>query len=165
MCVRLESRPPALRRQCRHRHRITLSFAALSFAALSLCASHTALASEPSAPESFSSDSAPTEVPETNGTDVCVEAHTQSQVLRHEAKLLETRAALLSCSAASCPGAIRHDCSRWLEEVQGQIPSVGFRASVDGVERVDVQVFIDDKLVLERLEGKSMELDPGVSIG
>jgi hypothetical protein len=144
---------------CEHRRRTWIG---LALTVSSLCAGPIAFADEPVAPSDDSAVSALNEAPEASGTDMCVEAHTQSQELRQDAKLLETRAALLSCSAATCPGAIRLDCSRWLEEVQAQIPSVGFRATAAGQERVDVQVFIDGKLVLERLRGKALELNPGV---
>jgi hypothetical protein len=93
---------------------------------------------------------------------MCVESHTRGQLLRQQGKLLESRTELLSCSAAECPGVIRRDCVHWLEQLQPRIPSIGFRASMAGEERVDVKVFIDGVLVLERLQGKALEFNPGV---
>jgi len=139
-----------------------LLLAVVGLAGASAGFSGAVFAREPAAARK-TSRAAPTQTPAASesDTDMCIQSHTQSQELRHQGKLLESRSELVSCSAAACPPAIRRDCARWVEEVQAQIPSVAFRASLGGEERADVQVYVDGKLTLERLEGKPLELDPG----
>lgn len=93
--------------------------------------------------------------------NACVSSHSEGQVLRMSAKLLESRDAFMKCSASHCPNQIQRDCINWLEQIQLQIPSVGFRVTADGTSRADVKVYIDDKLVLDRLSGKAVDLNPG----
>lgn len=93
--------------------------------------------------------------------NACLSSHSEGQVLRMSAKLLESRDAFMKCSASHCPNQIQRDCINWLEQIQLQIPSVGFRVTADGTSRADVKVYIDDKLVLDRLSGKAIDLNPG----
>lgn len=134
----------------------------LTAAALPLASITSAFAADPAA-RAVTGGSRHAETPATDAvsTEMCIESHTQSQLLRRDEKLIESRSVLVSCSSAACPSALRRDCARWLEEVEKQIPSVGFRASMAGEEEVDVQVIVDGELVLERLEGKALELNPG----
>ena len=136
----------------------------LLVAALGLGGASSVFAAEPAADRNTSrrDHRSETSVGSKLNTDMCVQSHTQSQVLRQQGKLMESRSALVSCSSATCPGVIRRDCARWVEEVQAQIPSVAFRASLAGEELTNVKVFVDGALIFERLEGKALELDPGV---
>lgn len=93
--------------------------------------------------------------------DACLSSHTEGQELRLQGKLLEARDELMQCSATGCPSQVIRDCLGWLEQIQVQIPSVGFRVTADGTSRADVTVEIDGKVVLERLSGKSIDLNPG----
>jgi len=146
----------ALRRRLRPR-RLALMAAALPLASIT-----SAFAADPAARAvPGRNQHAETSVPAEASTEMCIDSHTQSQLLRRDEKLIESRSVLVSCSSAACPSALRRDCALWLEEVEKQIPSVGFRASMAGEEEVDVQVFVDEKLILERLQGKAVELNPG----
>jgi hypothetical protein len=91
----------------------------------------------------------------------CLENHAQGQEFRMNGKLLEGREAFLQCSANHCPAQIQRDCLNYMEQIQLQIPSVVFRVSADGLSRADVKVYVDGKLVLERLSGKALDLNPG----
>jgi hypothetical protein len=113
---------------------------------------------EPEAAPGAGVDASPAE----EATDRCIDTHTKSQQLERDDKFLESRAALLECSAESCPGAIRADCVRWLEDLQDRIPTVVFHANKRGQAVSDVQLYVDDTLVFRRLEGKALELNPGV---
>lgn len=93
--------------------------------------------------------------------DACLASHTEGQELRLQGKLLEARDQLMQCSATGCPSQVIRDCLGWLEQIQVQIPSVGFRVTADGASRADVTVVIDGKVVLEQLSGKSIDLNPG----
>jgi hypothetical protein len=92
----------------------------------------------------------------------CLADHTQGQELRRDGKLLESQEVFKRCSATQCPSEIIRDCLDWMDQVQKQIPSVGFRVTADGANRADVQVFIDDTLVLSQLTGKAIDLNPGL---
>jgi hypothetical protein len=91
----------------------------------------------------------------------CVSHHEAAQVARRDARLLEARAALQLCSRASCPAAIRADCVDWLAEVQRSLPSVVVTARARGADVVDVRVFADGKLVVDKLTGAAIDVDPG----
>jgi hypothetical protein len=92
---------------------------------------------------------------------VCLSEHTQGQELRRDGKLLESRDSFKQCSATVCPSEVIRDCLGWKEQVDQQIPSLGFRVTADGAPRADVRVFIDDRLAAEALDGKAIELNPG----
>lgn len=99
---------------------------------------------------------------DTSTIDACLSNHTEGQELRAAGKLLESRAALMRCSATHCPSQVIRDCLGWVEQIQLQIPSVGFRVTADGASRADVQVSIDGAVVFEELSGKAVDLDPGL---
>ncbi len=92
----------------------------------------------------------------------CLSDHTQGQELRRDGKLLESQEVFKRCSFTQCPSEIIRDCLDWMDQVQKQIPSVGFRVTADGVNRADVRVFIDETLVLSQLTGKAIDLNPGL---
>ncbi|MBI5534797.1 MAG: hypothetical protein HY898_18875 [Deltaproteobacteria bacterium] len=93
---------------------------------------------------------------------VCVEAHRDAQQLRRTMKLLAARDKLIACAGASCPGLVQQDCANWLNEVQQSIPSAVVSArDPDGHEVAQVRVSIDGRAVIDRLDGRPMELDPG----
>jgi hypothetical protein len=91
----------------------------------------------------------------------CVNAHEQSQVLRMGTRLLEAREQMRRCAAEDCPSVIRKDCLRWLEEISTQIPTVVLEAVDEGGAASNVKVYLNDKLLTERLTGGATELDPG----
>jgi hypothetical protein len=132
-----------------------LAVAAQAIAAPALAADEPAAGEEPAA-----APSAVDAAEET--TDRCIDTHTRSQQLERDDKFLESRAALLECSAESCPGAIRTDSVRWLEDLRSRIPTVVFRANKQGQAVSNVEIYVDDTLVFRRLEGKALELNPGV---
>jgi hypothetical protein len=92
----------------------------------------------------------------------CLADHTQGQELRRDGKLLESQEVFKRCSFTQCPSEIIRDCLDWMDQVQKQIPSVGFRVTADGVNRADVRVLIDETLVLSQLTGKAIDLNPGL---
>lgn len=93
---------------------------------------------------------------------MCLAQHTDGQKLRKDGKLVEARAAFKQCSIPGCPDQIIRDCIDWSEQVDKQMPSIGFNVTADGVPRTDVQVFVDGSLIASKLEGKALELNPGI---
>src|SRR5262249_19626998 len=92
----------------------------------------------------------------------CLAKYEAAQLARRERRLLDSRAALRSCSAAACPAAVRADCVDWLDQVAHSLPSVVVTARARGADVLDVKVFIDDKLAAQRLTGFALEIDPGL---
>jgi hypothetical protein len=91
----------------------------------------------------------------------CLANHVEGQELRHDGKLLESRAAFKRCSTRQCPAQVIRDCMGWLDELQRQVPSVSFRVTSDRASREDARVFIDEKPVLDWARGKAVDVNPG----
>ncbi|MEZ4225626.1 MAG: hypothetical protein R3B13_32035 [Polyangiaceae bacterium] len=91
----------------------------------------------------------------------CAGAYEKSQELKGQSKLRAAREQLLVCAQAACPDFIKRDCGKWLGEVDSQLPTVVFSAKANGEELSDVRVLIDDEVVAESLDGRSLPMDPG----
>ena len=98
---------------------------------------------------------------EVNGRDACLSGHEQSQELKLEGKLLQSRKALLICAEEQCPSLVRADCLHWLNELESAIPTIVVVAESDRGDEIDVRVVIDGQLATSQLDGKAIELDPG----
>ena len=95
-------------------------------------------------------------------TEECVVAHRESQTLRRQYHLLESRDRLLQCSNTACPAVVRKDCQRWLDEVAVQISSVVVHVDTgDSAPPNNVKVYIDGDLRFESIPNRAIELDPG----
>jgi hypothetical protein len=92
----------------------------------------------------------------------CVEAYGQTQALRKSAHLRSARDSALTCAQAACPAVVKRDCAAWLGELEQSLPTVVLSAR-DGAgrETTAVRVFVDDAPFVERLDGRSVALDPG----
>ena len=91
----------------------------------------------------------------------CLEAFDESQRLRRERKLLQTRERLVVCGQGGCPDAVRSKCVEWREQVERDVPSIVIAARDADADVADAQVYLDGKLVSKRLDGNALELDPG----
>jgi len=91
----------------------------------------------------------------------CLGSYERSQVLRKDHKLGRAREELKSCSRATCPSLVRNDCITWLDQVQAAVPSLTIRAVKDGADVADVKVIEDNEVVATRLDGTSLEVEPG----
>jgi len=94
--------------------------------------------------------------------NACVEAHVTAQRLRRDGKLREAREQLVACARTTCPQVLVRECAGWLTEVEAAVPSILFEATDErGRDLVDVRVEVDGQLLLERLGGTAVEMDPG----
>jgi hypothetical protein len=93
--------------------------------------------------------------------DACAKAYESAQEHRTEGHLRAAAEQLLACAQTTCPGFIRSDCTRWLEEVQAAQPSVVFAARRDGKDVDEVAVSCDGQQLVPRLDGRAVPLDPG----
>ncbi len=95
-------------------------------------------------------------------TGACVAAAEKAQGQRDLGQYTSARQALLVCSRESCPGVIQQDCQRWLVEVERSTPTVVISArDAEGRDVGAVRVRVDGALLIERLDGKPMPIDPG----
>jgi hypothetical protein len=92
----------------------------------------------------------------------CASGFEQSQLLRRDGKLRESRAELLKCAQNDCTRALREQCGVWLEEVERQTPSIIVQATLDGEDHPEVRVELDGELLTESTSGRSYDANPGV---
>jgi hypothetical protein len=96
------------------------------------------------------------------GHAACTDASSQGQIQRDAHKLLEARAQFFLCARQECPGVVRRDCSAWLEQVQASIPTVVPIATDEaGNGLVGARVSMDGKVLLERIDGQAVDVNPG----
>lgn len=92
----------------------------------------------------------------------CINAHSEGQKLRMEGKLKAARDKLLACARPECPAMALNDCTRWLGEIQGDIPSLVIVATdANGSDVADVKVLSNGVVVAPELTGQPVLLDPG----
>jgi hypothetical protein len=61
-----------------------------------------------------------------------------------------------------CPSVVRGDCVDWLEQVDKSIPSVVVSVKINNKDELNARVTVDGNLVTTKLDGKPIELNPGV---
>jgi hypothetical protein len=94
---------------------------------------------------------------------ICGDAFDQSQVKRDAGKLLDARQLFRACQAPSCSRTQQRLCSGWLADVEKRIPSLVLSAKDrSGADLVDVRVTMDGVQVATKLDGRMIDVDPGV---
>jgi hypothetical protein len=97
-----------------------------------------------------------------NGRNACIAAADRGQELRDRRKLVEARERFVACAQDACPPPVRKDCSQWQADVETRLPSVVFVASDErGNDLADVTVTLDERRVTDKLDGTSVNLNPG----
>ena len=92
----------------------------------------------------------------------CIAAHRESQELRRQLKLVESRSMLGECGNAACPGPVKRDCLRWVDEIAAQLPSVVFRLEGSGDESArNVRIYVDGELRFQVVPNRSVDFNPG----
>jgi hypothetical protein len=95
-------------------------------------------------------------------THECVVASNDGQVLRDAQKLVEARDKFVQCSRKVCPAVVRDACIRWRVDLEPQVPTLVLAAhDPAGRDLLPVRVFVDGALVLEKLDGSPLAVDPG----
>lgn len=92
----------------------------------------------------------------------CSETYVRAQTLRNEHKLIEARETLRACVRSACKAFVVRDCATWLDQVQSSLPTV-VPVAIDGAgnDLGGVKVSMDGRVLLERIDGRSVEVDPG----
>lgn len=92
----------------------------------------------------------------------CLAAASNGQNARDQHGLLEARDQFRACAAAACPSVVQNDCATWLGEVERALPSVVISARDGaGADLFDVKVNADGQPFVSRLDGRSVEMNPG----
>lgn len=92
----------------------------------------------------------------------CVDAHSRGQDAKDQGKLSLARKLFLTCAQPTCPAVVQSDCARFADDLTRQQPSLSFAArDGNGSDLPDTTVYVDDILVVTRLDGKSHDVDPG----
>jgi hypothetical protein len=92
----------------------------------------------------------------------CLSGADRALDLRSAHKLRAAREKLLICAAASCPGDVRNECIRRLDQVNAAIPTIVFETKDGAGNDVGgVKVTMDGQTLTERLEGTALSIDPG----
>jgi hypothetical protein len=93
----------------------------------------------------------------------CVDAYSKAQTLRNDKKLVEARAALLTCAQPSCKDFIVKDCTDWLDQVRQALPTVvAVATDPAGNALIDVKVTVDGAPFQDKIDGRALPLNPGV---
>jgi hypothetical protein len=94
---------------------------------------------------------------------VCNDGYEQGQVLRKDTKLLEAREKFRACVNTCMLEAKKKACGDWLSQTEHDIPTVVLSAKdVSGAILVDVTVAMDGKPMVTKLDGRSVEVNPGL---
>jgi hypothetical protein len=91
----------------------------------------------------------------------CIEANVQGQELRSQSKLSAARDQLRACAAASCPGLVREDCTRRLDELEKVQPTIVFSAKDSAGNDVAGVTVAVDATPAGTLDGSELAVDPG----
>lgn len=92
----------------------------------------------------------------------CAAESEHGQEIRNEGKLRAARTHFLKCASTSCPAVIHQDCTAWLSELEQRIPTVVFSVrTADGEDVSDVRVSVGGELLVGRLDGRAVQVDPG----
>lgn len=92
----------------------------------------------------------------------CAQADVAAQDLRREGRMSAARESLRKCADLSCPGIVRDDCTRRLDELDKAQPTIVFEAKDNaGKDLTAVKVTMDGKPLADSLTGSALPVDPG----
>jgi len=92
----------------------------------------------------------------------CIAASDKGLDLRKQGKLIEARAVLATCAAATCGADISGVCQKRLADISAALPSIVFLPK-DGAgnDVAGVKLYVDGASPGETLDGRPLPLDPG----
>ncbi len=92
----------------------------------------------------------------------CFDASEKAQKLKAEKKLSDARAQFIVCAREICPSVVRVECAKSLAEVENATSTIVIRArDAEGKDVIDVKVYVDGNLLLPKLQGTAVPIDPG----
>lgn len=97
-----------------------------------------------------------------SASEGCVDAATEGQALRDAGKFRAARERFVACSRPACPKIVLVDCVQWRLTLEAQTPSVVFLVKdSSGQDVTNTRVSIDGELLVDGLDGRAIEVDPG----
>jgi hypothetical protein len=94
-------------------------------------------------------------------TEACVRASEEGQSARGRGALLAAHASFAACAATACPKAVRAECTRWLDEVDRDTPTIVVAMKdASGADVLDGRVSIDGAAPVA-IDGRTAPVDPG----
>lgn len=94
-------------------------------------------------------------------TPQCLEASEAGQQARKQGRYFNARRSLELCAHASCPAVVQTECTRWLDELLNEMPTVVVVVRLDGVDQPRARVTLDGLPWLEDLTGTPHDVEPG----
>lgn len=92
----------------------------------------------------------------------CVAAFEEAQALHSKGKYLEAAERSRGCLDTSCGDVVTPECTKLYEKILNATPTlVPAARDADQNDLADVRLYVDGKLVREKLDGSSLSLDPG----
>jgi hypothetical protein len=91
----------------------------------------------------------------------CVAASGAGQEHRQHGAYFSAKKEFELCSAPSCPQVVGTDCTKWLEELLVEMPSVNIAVRVGSVDQSQVVVTLDGAPWLDRVTGRPQDIEPG----
>jgi hypothetical protein len=93
---------------------------------------------------------------------VCAAAYNTAREREQSGHLVAAGQLFLTCAKTTCGGALWQDCATRYTQLRAQTPSVIPLVTDDaGQPRVDVEVKMDGAVLISRLDGRSLPVDPG----
>jgi hypothetical protein len=93
--------------------------------------------------------------------ETCPQASERAQRMLDERRMLEARAAFLSCAQDSCPAAVRRDCRAQLDEMKKTLPSIVIHVLDQSHSDIAHGAVTLDGTKIGELDGRTLEVDPG----
>jgi hypothetical protein len=92
----------------------------------------------------------------------CIAASERAITLRKQGALRDTLQQLAVCADEACPGEVKAECTRRIEDVRAAQPTLILSAK-DGAgnDLLDVRVTMDGAPLLASLDGRPLAIDPG----
>lgn len=92
----------------------------------------------------------------------CIEAYKSAQESSRSGHLSRAREQALVCARDPCPAVLQKDCKEWVADVEQRVPTVMVVVKDgEGKDVTDARMIIDGVVVPKRVDGRSMEIDPG----
>jgi hypothetical protein len=92
----------------------------------------------------------------------CIQANEAALKLRGQGKLRQARAQWLVCAGQTCDADVRSVCQRHVQDTNLAMPTIIFGAKdPDGADLSAVKVTMDGEVLVERLDGMALSIDPG----
>lgn len=96
-------------------------------------------------------------------TTPCLSAHEEAQRARRDGQFVEAHRLLLQCAQAECPRVVRNDCVTWADELTARTPSLVLAVKGGhGQDLAVVRVVANGVVIAEQLDGRAIDVDPGV---